>query len=342
MQSQTISCIRDEGKIVTKGKTTRIIKKNNEKTLKIQKKTILPLPDKKFLKCLAKDSNLIAKTVTNNKKLTNSSETMEVESDYEDEDLPDVDSDGSFKPKKVRRRQYSKESKGPFVVYIRVIDDHTSLKFMKLSKFIFGTCKSRTDIRQINANKMRVQFSANIDSDESRDEARREANALPMCEWNKKYHIYIPEKMVEIMGCISWSTHENTEELISAGEGKFKNTNLPNVKILDAVRFMKKTDEAAAKTQLLKTNTVRVTFEGLILPEQINLFGLLIPVREFKRRQMFCEKCLNYNHTKNHCNNKPAQQITTPTPSCYQCQGEHKSGDKNCPRRKFLCREEGQ
>ena len=133
--------------------------------------------------------------MTNNKKLTNSSETMEVESDYEDEDLPDVDSDGSFKPKKIRRRQYSKESKGPFVVYIRVIDDHTSLKFMKLSKFIFGTCKSRTDIRQINANKMRVQFSANIDSDESRDEARREANALPMCEWNKKYHIYIPERM---------------------------------------------------------------------------------------------------------------------------------------------------
>ena len=39
--------------------------------------------------------------------------------------------------------------------------------------------------------------------------------------------------MVEVMGCISWSTHENTEELISAGEGKFKNTNLPNVKILD-------------------------------------------------------------------------------------------------------------
>ena len=99
---------------------------------------------------------------------------------------------------------------------------------------------------------------------------------------------------------------------------------------------MKRTDEAAAKTQLSKTNTVRVTFEGLILPEQINLLGLLIPVREFKRRQMFCEKCLKYNHTKNHCNNKPAQQITTPTPSCYQCQGEHKSGDKNCPRRKFL------
>ena len=261
---------------------------------------------------------------------------MEVESDYEDEDVPVLDKDGNFKPRKKRMRQYNKDSKGPFVVYIRVIDDHTSLKSMKISKFIFGTCKSHVTIRQVNANKMRVQFSSNTDTVESLDEARREANALPMCEWNKKYHIYIPEKMVEVMGCIAWSTHENTDELTKAGEGKFKNSHLPNVKILDAVRFMKKTDEASATPQLLKTNIVRVTFDGLILPEQINLYGLLIPVREFKRRQMFCDKCLSYNHTKAHCNNKPAQQISTPTPSCLQCQGEHKSGDKNCPRRKFL------
>ena len=135
---------------------------------------------------------------------------------------------------------------------------------------------------------------------------------------------------------ISWSTHENTDEIVTDGEGKFKNVHLPNVKILDAVRFMRKTEEASAKSQLEKTNIVRVTFDGLVLPEQINLYGLLIPVREFKRRQMFCEKCLSYSHTKAHCNNKPAQQIITPNTSCLQCQGDHKSGDKNCPRRKFL------
>ena len=261
-----------------------------------------------------------------------SSENMGFESDDEDTEMPELSSDGSFKKKKFRTRQYSKENKGPFVVCIRAIDEKTPLKPMKLTKLIFGTCASEILIRQVNANKMRVTFSPKTPSDESCDVARREANALPMCEWSSKYRIYIPEKLVEVMGCIAWPTRENIDEFITHGEGKFKNMLLPNVAVLDAMRFIKKI-ETPTETKLVQTNVVRITFSGLVLPEHVNIFGLLIPVREFKRRQMFCDNCLSYNHTKAHCNNKAKSQATN---SCLQCQGDHQSGDKNCPRRKFL------
>lgn len=62
------------------------------------------------------------------------------------------------------------------------------------------------------------------------------------------------------------------------------------------MRFMRKNNETNENQQLQKTN-VRVTFADLILPEKVTLYGCLFPVREFKKRQMFCVKCLQYNHT---------------------------------------------
>lgn len=262
------------------------------------------------------------------------SDKMALESDDEDEEMPDFDGDGKIKPKPKRVRQYTQENSGPFVVHIRAIDEHTPLKAMKLTKFIFGTCSSEISIRQVNEKKIRVTFApkdpANL---ESCDQARREANALPFSEWSSKYKVYIPEKLVEVMGCISWSIKESVEDFMTAGEGKFRNNFLPSVKILDAIRFMRKPEGKTSEPQIEKTNVVRITFAGLLLPEFVNLYGLLIPVREFRRRQMFCENCLNYNHTKSHCSNKPRKEISE---SCLQCQGNHPSGDINCPRRKFI------
>lgn len=184
------------------------------------------------------------------------------------------------------------------------------------------------------SNKIRVTFSAKEHmSKDSIDQARREANALPMCEWNNKFRIYIPEKLAEVMGCISWSAKESTNEIVRDGKGKFKNLFLPDVNILDATRFMRKVEEPSEKSEMIKTNTVRLTFAGLVLPEYLNINGLLVPVREFRRRQMFCEKCLCYNYTQSHCNNKP-KKVTELV--CFHCQGQHLTGDKTCPRRKFF------
>jgi len=242
-----------------------------------------------------------------------------------------------------RVRQYPDTNKGPFVVCIRAIN--TPLESTRLTKYIRKRYTADINIRQINEFKLRVVFAdkkpeaGSIKKLVTIDEARRQANSLPNCElYNKKYRIYIPEKLVETMGCIAWSCSESENDLIEDGEGKFKNVLLPSVKILDAIRFEKIVDGSENR---IKTGVVRVTFAGLVLPDYVCLYGLLIPVREFKRRQMFCTSCLSYNHTQSHCNNKARTAV--PIFKCVHCKtNDHNSGDKRCPRRKFLEKRENE
>lgn len=253
----------------------------------------------------------------------------------------------------LRIRQYAEDNSGPFVVCVRVRDrDKQPLESVRLTKFIRDKYKSEIFIKQVNEFKMRVTFAPNSEpmpttssvttqnasavSDAAIALARKEANSLPKVEaWNKKYRIYIPEKFVETIGCIQLSTENDIEELRSYGYGKFKNPEMPKVKILDTMRFTKIVDNGKNPPEMEQTSTVRVTFEGLLLPDAVNLFGLLIPIRQFKRRQMFCKSCLRYNHTESHCVNK---RVTVAQNNvCVQCKSaDHVSGDKACPRRKQL------
>jgi hypothetical protein len=260
-----------------------------------------------------------------------------------DESEPiDVDDD-NFSP---RVRQYPKSDNGPFLVCIRT-KNKNSLQSDKITKSIRQKYKTDVEIKQVNADKLNVLFpvkklgEATID-DLTTTLAREEANDLPKWnKWNKTYRVYIPEKRVEVIGCISWATTNNVEALMH-GAGKFKNLNFPNVEVLEATRFQKNvnpiasTSTAATQGNREKLPVVRVTFSGLVLPEYlVTGEGLLIPVREFKRRQMFCTTCLSYRHTASHCNNKPQE-----SPLGFRClhckNNDHETGDKSCPRRKIL------
>lgn len=82
--------------------------------------------------------------------------------------------------------------------------------------------------------------------------------------------------------------------------------------------------------------TVRVVFEGLVMPNHLFIHGLRIRVREFKRKQMFCESCYKYNHTKEFCNNKP-YKVNAEDKKCIHCKtDDHKTGDRKCSKRKSL------
>ena len=65
------------------------------------------------------------------------------------------------------------------------------------------------------------------------------------------------------------------------------------------------------------TSVVRVTFPGQIIPERIEIEGLLLRTREFRRRVMFCDNCLKYNHTSKLCNNKQNLQKVFKIPCWY-------------------------
>lgn len=233
-----------------------------------------------------------------------------------------------------RIRQYGGKSKGPFIVCIRAINK--PLSFMKITKFLHNNYKSNLITKQINEFKMNVTFTPASDKDECVNAARDEANDLPKTEWGKVYRVYIPEKLVEVIGCIAWSTEESLDDILTFGKGKFRNPSMPEINVLDAARFARVVEEEDKTQHREMTNTVRVTFDGVLLPEYLTVYGLLIPVREFIKKQMFCELCLKYNHTKSHCNNKPYKPVANDK-KCMHCQvDDHQTGEKSCPRRKFL------
>lgn len=235
-----------------------------------------------------------------------------------------------------RIRQYPVDHKGPYVVNIRAAN--VPLESKNIQKYIFNQYKHVEKIEQVNVHKMRVTFAQKEINKESTSQslksAREEANELPKASvWNKKYRIYISEKYVEVKGIIAWPVNEEINDFVLC-EGKFNNSVIKPAKIVEAVRLKRKVIEGNEE-KLENTSAVIVSFEGVILPNKINMDGLLIPVREFKGKQMFCNKCKRYNHTEKYCNNK---EVKLPENiKCLQCKSdEHESGDAKCPKRKLI------
>lgn len=243
-----------------------------------------------------------------------------------------------------RVRQYGSDNNGPFVVCVRTNNKNQPLESMAITRFVRSRFpKSNIEVRQVNRDKLMVTFSPKTTADSARNAARDEANTFPNCEeWCQKFGIYIPELMVETIGVINLSVKDDEKELlttVSGAFGRFENNRMPAVKILEAVRFTKSTDEAPnppLAPNRTKLGTVRVTFDGLLLPEYIIMDGLRIPVRSFRRRKMFCDACKRYNHTSSHCVNKP-REATAQDFKCNHCKSnDHEEGGKICPRRKIL------
>jgi hypothetical protein len=51
--------------------------------------------------------------------------------------------------------------------------------------------------------------------------------------------------------------------------------------------------------EVVKINSLRITFEGKLLPDYVAVGNLLIPVRMYTRKAMFCEKCNRYKGLPN-------------------------------------------
>lgn len=272
--------------------------------------------------------------MTNKNKNNNQDQKTDKKKDEEDDD------DEMIFGKRIR--QYALDNNGPFVVHIRSMKN--PLESRQLTQFIRNKYKSNIVMKQVNEFKIRVEFSEKVDSTTkqiviTKDEARMNANDLPTrVEWNRKYRIYIQEKDVEVIGCIKYGASQNVDELITVGEGKFRNPRLPAIKILEVSRFHKKTEDIGedGSPDIIPTNDVRITFSGLIVPDFVNIDQLLIPVRKFHKKQMFCNSCQRYNHTEKFCNNQKCDNLPN-APKCIHCKLDtHHTGDKVCPRRQKL------
>ena len=218
-------------------------------------------------------------------------ENMEEESDevYSDVEIARM----VLANKPLRIRQYHEGHKGPYKVFIRkIIQD---IKYFQLNKEVRKYYKSIVDVFLSSKNKMSVTFSS-----------MEEANAMPYnIKWNAVYKVYIPEATVEVMACVTLSIEEDENELMKYGEGKFLNPHLKKLKILEVLRFHREENISGNLVKVkVPTSVVRVTFPGQIIPERLEIDGLILRTREFRRRVMFCDNCLKYNHTSKLCNNK--------------------------------------
>lgn len=251
-----------------------------------------------------------------------------------------IGANGSNSQPESRVRFYSSNYSGPFVVYIReLVDNKVVLKTLALSKHLYATYKSIKYIKPNGKAKLKVEFGSLL-----------EANAMVVDPELKLFYVYIPAIEVEIQGSIALSSTEDAKEILSHGYGKFKNPRISEkIKILEIHRNQKFSE--SSPDTLIALNSVRVTFEGKVLPDYVVLFGLLLPVRLYIPKPKMCLNCLCFGHTDKFCSKLPScslclkehntkdctNTVTSSPVNCKHCDSnEHSTGFKDCPSRNIL------
>lgn len=248
--------------------------------------------------------------------------------------------------RETRVRQYANNYKGEITVFIHT-EDEKGIQTRKIYEQLFKNYIYIKLVTQVNAYKIKIVFheSSKKKSDvttggtskqsnlSDREKAIKEANDLAKSQIGS-CHVYIPANYCEVQGVISWPIGQEISEFVISGKGKFSNELLNEVKILETLRLKKKSNEASNVNSLEDTSIVIVTFEGNLLPKKLRLDRMFIPVREYRRREMFCENCKKYSHTKKMCNNK---KLDNPAFLCIACKSnDHLGGTNQCPKRKVL------
>lgn len=227
-------------------------------------------------------------------------------------------------------RQYPASSKGPFTVYIREVSASAPLSPIQFAVFISKKYKSVVHSKR-NHNKMVFTFSE-----------REDANNLVKDVKFTNYQVYIPSAHVETVGAVNFidlCDMTDIGELLQFGKGHFNNTVLQPVKIVAIQRLPKRSDNGSVSL----TNTVKITFDGRILPDYVVIGCLRVRVRTFYNKPMFCERCQQFNHTAKFCtrklkcpiclgehNKEHCEMNNVDRSVCPYCNSKHDAGQQNC------------
>lgn len=213
-----------------------------------------------------------------------------------------IGADANGVPKRIR--SYSANQPGPYSVVIR--ENKIKITPITFASYINQTYKSVKGIKRSPA-----KLSVTLND-------LNEANNLVKDNFFKEFTVSIPADRVEVEGafnCDELSDLKDMKVLTTNGVGGFNNTALPYVNIVHAERISK-ADPNYPSTQRVYTNTIKVVFEGQILPNFILIEGLRIRIRPFHKKPMFCDNCLKFKHTSKYCRS-PAK--------CALCEGDHQT-----------------
>lgn len=240
---------------------------------------------------------------------------------------------GYVKPRQIYA-QYLDSDAGPYFVHLTVndvnkeSDDICDMEVgMKLKKM---KVKNVREVKKVSRRELKVVFSD-----------KPAANAFLQGHAPKELGVkaFIPNYNVEKIGIIfDISPRYSDEQLLEELEAE-----LP---IIDIYRCMKRKTVDGRKTKdFIPSNTIKVTFRGQCLPDEVTFGYSKRKVKPHIPNVMQCYKCLRFGHVNKHCKqqdptckncgtvhpfdlNDPCSKAT----KCFHCHNsEHDGTHKGCP-----------
>lgn len=314
---------RAGGSISPPGKINGTKRNNEEK---------LPICETKKLK--NNESERITGSKINESENITGSNSNESDSHTEnnmDVDITDINLKKINETKKIYlTNQYDLNDKGPFTIYIEQIDRNTTINDMRVGRYL----KNRNINGIVNLTKIgknRIKLMTNN---------RSTANSLVKDDTLKDNNLkaFIPSSHIQKIGII-----RNIEMDLSKEELMASIVTKNNIKIVDTFRFNRydRTEKKAYPTA-----TVKVTFRGQNLPEEIEIYGVKRKVQQFVFKVTQCFNCYMYGHTSKNCKRsmrcgscgedlkEKNTEKCKKQKKCVNCKQEHESYHKDCQERR--------
>lgn len=247
---------------------------------------------------------------------TNTETNVIIESDNVRDDDTEMDHTGNSSQKS-RIRQYGPCAIAPFVVYVRA-KINNGLAGVEISNKLFEKYASIERIHPVNRDKLRVELSS-----------REDANRLPHDQdFSNRHYVYIPAILSEVDGKILLNHNENPDLLATEGYGIMGNST-EEYKVLEVHRLKQRVMINNVQ-EIKESRFVRVTFEGLVLPDYLIINKLRIPVVPYSPNVMQCLHCLRTGHTAKFCGNRAR---------CVRCGKLHSNSEEmqSCNAKSFHC-----
>lgn len=236
--------------------------------------------------------------------------------------------------------RYDASSKAPFIVYItfreapldpgkrpRMEKNIGNLHPMSVGMRLRTRDANVQRVKRVGANLIQVTY-----------DSYKEANSLveKQATWlEPSWLAYIPDYKVTRIGIGKGIKENLSEEKIRRGidwEGK-------EIKILKIERFTR-TKVIDGVKERVPTNTVKFTFHGQDLPDELLIYKNSIKIEPFIPRIKTCTNCQRVGHLKWNCRGKircnkcgedhDIKNCKATRTKCANCGGDHNANDENC------------
>lgn len=229
---------------------------------------------------------------------------------------------------------YRHQDQGPFVVLIETLNITPNLKpinDIKIGKLMKAKriVKDIIEMKVTGRHKVKIIFS-------NKETANMIINDKNLVIENLKS--YIPDQFVQRIGIVKHlDTDLTEEEMVENFECK------NNIKVKSICRFFKNTKDDYNKDKKIALTTVKITFEGQMLPDEIEIYNVKRKVFPYLFTVTQCFSCCRFGHTKKNCKNKRKNCINCGEEAhtegtekcknvskCVNCKASHRSTDKEC------------